>query len=192
MGAQYVFWNGRTESPLDEGNWHDCILMHDLELLSLNSIWEAAKRGGYDPVILFSCGKGQRASEILVGEEHHGAFSYVAIRLLEANPEKTLRTLIVEVNEILHSHGLTQRAEVLCRKGLLNKPFGTSDFTVVSDACRSESTPKIPPSVETVDAAEPSAFRRLSRQLARILNRAESKVITFSGHGRRVVNVSLD
>jgi hypothetical protein len=183
MRARYVVFNGSQEQPLKEDRWYDHILTADMKDLSVSSVWVSARNAGYDSVLLLACAAGETAKELRIEGKIHGAFSYFATKLLREHP--THRELITRVNHQFRSIGLDQQCEVICRRGLLDRPCLSSDFTVIVDACRSRSsTSKY--KVDHAAFVETTILQRQSRRMKRLFGKSDQKVFTFSGHGRQL------
>jgi hypothetical protein len=190
MRRRYIVFNASQERPLKETSWHDCMLSIDMEWISLTSLWRCARDLGYDPVLLLACAAGKTAKELCIEGEGYGAFSHFAQGILRDAPKSTHRELVMRVNHCFRSIGLDQQCEVICRRGLLHRPFLSSDFTMISDACRSRPvTPK--GVVYPVTGLEASgSYGQVSRaQLRRFMRRfgkSDQNVFTFSGHGAQL------
>lgn len=186
MNPQYVFWDGITSHPLDESNWHDCIRTYDGEYISLNALWDSARSAGFDPVIIFSCKPNETAKEISVEGKCHGAFTYACTRLIKNEPPCILGDVITRTNAILKERHVEQTAEVLCNVALLTQPFLTSGFIIIADACRIRElvTRQI---VNVGEAWNSDIFVQATNDIRKSSGRNDQIVLTFSGHGRRVL-----
>jgi hypothetical protein len=186
--ARYIVFNGSQERPLKGNGWHDCALTFDMEWISLTSLWIGARDLGYDPVLLFACAAGKTAKELCIEGEGYGAFSYFVTELGSEHP--THRELITQVNHRFRSTGLDQQCEVLCRRGLLDKPVFSSDFTMIVDACRSRPVmakgEAYPVTVLEASRSQGQVSRAQLHRILRLFGRSDQTVFGFSGHGAQL------
>ena len=190
MADDYVFCDGSTSTPHIPSKWHDCIMTYDMQFVSLNAVWDAARAAGYTPVIMFACKPNETAHEITWRGKTHGAFSAACFEVMEDNPQMPLGDAFRRINKRFREMEITQTAEVLCTGSQLLEPFLGADFIIISDACRivDRSLKTISKLFEDADLAPQ---RHDHRNPASVQGEKQGIVLTFSGHGRLLLETSF-
>lgn len=141
----YVVWDGVTEVPYIEPDGHDCMVTHDLELISVRDIRNEVISQGKEPILLFACEPGGKCLEAEFDGRPNGVFTYFCVRYFI--PQTTLRKLVIDINNSVWGAGFYQKAEVVCRSNLLDctlesLPEAANCATVLLqfDMCRASSS----------------------------------------------------
>lgn len=153
-GDKYVIWDGTNEEPFTEDTEemlrHQCMIASGGELISISEILAIVHKNllavPIVPIIVFACKNGQASIEKKINGVQRGAFSYFWNALLGRDSNVTFRDAISLVNFEMYQEGLEQRAEVICRIDILDRPVTNVSLPnevsciMIVDACRTEST----------------------------------------------------
>jgi hypothetical protein len=136
---QYVVWDGLTEKPYIESNVHDCMVTHDLQTISVQSLRNEFISKGLEPIVMFGCESGGTC--VIDSDLPNSVFTYFYLQHFDL--ETTLRNLISAINKDVWKNGYEQKAEVIGRAYLLDVPIreleGRPECTVMLmqfDMCR--------------------------------------------------------
>lgn len=150
-GDKYVIWDGTNEEPYTEDTEdvlrHQCMITSGGELVWISEILAIVHKNPLAvPIIVFACKSGQASIEKKFNGVQRGAFSYFWWPLLRRDSNVTFRDAISLVNFEMYQEGLEQRAEVICRIDILDRPVTNVSlpnevpYVMIVDACRTEST----------------------------------------------------
>jgi len=138
--TRYVVWDGITEKPYVETDVDDCMVTHDMQLISVQKLRQEWIDKGLEPVIIFGCESGKTC--LIDSRLPNSVFTHFMLKHFDWST--TLRKLISAVNQDALSEGYEQKAEVVCRSDLLDIPMdkveGNPDLTpvmLILDMCRS-------------------------------------------------------
>lgn len=143
--SPYIIWDGRSIRQYQPTNWHDCMVLHDMQLISLQRIRYHLIGNGVEPVIIFPCQIGESSIEITIPStkgknKFHGLASYCRMKVL--TKYITLRDFIVQTNLLSAKMGFDQVGEVICRKELLDDKLVDPEYNLkpvcvyLIDMCR--------------------------------------------------------
>ena len=126
--SRYVVWDGKTAQQYQPTKWHDCMVMSDMHLVSLQLVRYYLILKGIEPVIIFPCQIGESSIEIKNPEENHvnGLASYCRMKVLTKTI--TIRDFITETNLLIEKMGFDQIGEVICRKELLEYKMVDTEY----------------------------------------------------------------
>ena len=118
--SPYVVWDGKSVRQYVPTKWHDCMVLHDMHLISLQRVRYNLIINGIEPVIIFPCQIGEPSIEIKNPEENHtnGLATYCRIKSLTKNIN--IRDFITQTNLLSEKMGFDQVGEVICREKLLD------------------------------------------------------------------------
>jgi hypothetical protein len=121
--SHYIIWDGLNIEPYERTQWHDCMVMYDMELVSIQRLRDILLLNGIEPVIIFSCSIGESSHEIPIKSkngEHkiYGLASYCQLQL--TSKVITIRDYITKTNLLISDHGYKQKCEVVCNTKLLD------------------------------------------------------------------------
>lgn len=140
--SPYIVWDGRSIRQYRSTKWHDCMVLSDMRLVSLQRVRYFWMVNGIEPVIFSPCPIGESSTEIKIPGRNtiHGLASYCRMKILTKNI--SIRNFVTEANLLIEKMGLDQIGEVICRKDLLDcklvdpeyklKPF----YVYLVDMCR--------------------------------------------------------
>ena len=140
--SKYVIWDGVTKQKYFEDSiYNDCLVMHNMELQSVQEVRNIVIAEGAVPTIIFACKKGQSAHEIEINGRWNGAFSYYYTCIL-GTPKLTYKDAISKINEHLIATVDNQMCEIVCREDVLEMEMnldsikGKKHCLMVFDMCR--------------------------------------------------------
>lgn len=139
----YVVWNGERESLyIEDETRHDCMVLADDPLISVQLLRKYMIQKGLLPVIVFSCESGTEAHEVDVSGQCFGVFSLCWAQVAQENPHSTFRDRVTSVNEAMQKRGVEQKCEIVCRQDVLDhrlgsdSTFGKALSVMIFDMCR--------------------------------------------------------
>lgn len=143
----YVVWNGAEEILYMEPTHHDCMVIYDGGLISVQNLRKNfLEKGDIVPTIIFACQVGKPAYwETLSDGTRRDVFLSHWNQTILTNPKIIFRDAITTVNqrmmEELAFDGREQQAEIICRKDVLDKSVFLSisrkkHFVMSFDMCR--------------------------------------------------------
>ena len=89
---RYVVWNGSTLTDYHWDGIHDCAVCSDMRLISVQKVRQYFLSHGIEPIILFTCQRGQPALEVnTVDQGWRGLGSYCFLKVLAKNPAICIR-----------------------------------------------------------------------------------------------------
>lgn len=141
----YVVWDGSFSRPYQPTDWHDCMVMYDMYLVSLQRTRIYCFVNGIEPILIFPCKIGESSIEIntskVAGKKHiNGLATYCRMEVLTKG--MTVRDFITQSNLLSNKMGFDQAGEVLCRKELLDENLMEPEydlkpiFVFMVDMCR--------------------------------------------------------
>jgi len=126
--SSYIVWDGRSLRQYQPTKWHDCMVMYDMHLISLQQFRFHLIMHGIEPVIIFPCQIGEPSIEITIPGKKtiHGLASYCRMKVITKTI--TIRDFITETNLLIEKMGFDQIGEVVCRKELLDYKLVENEY----------------------------------------------------------------